>query len=100
MSPKRFASLLLVLVFPIALPAVAASPVEVMIVGTFHMDNPGQDLHHLKVDDVLADKRQRELADVATGLMRFKPNVVMLESQRRDAGAATLPRYREYLAGT
>ena len=80
--------------------ATAAAPVEVMILGTFHMDNPGHDLHNMKVDDVLTEKRQKELADVAEHLMHFKPNVVMLESQRRDPGAATLPRYRQYLAGT
>ncbi|MGH8173222.1 MAG: DUF5694 domain-containing protein, partial [Rhodanobacteraceae bacterium] len=44
-------------------------------------------------------KRQKELADVADHLMKFKPTAVMLESQKRDPGAATLPRYREYLAG-
>jgi uncharacterized protein DUF5694 len=80
--------------------AVAAPPVEVMVLGTFHMDNPGLDLHNMKVDDVLTPKRQKELADVAARLMRFKPTVVMVESQRRDPGAATLPRYREYVAGT
>ena len=83
-----------------SLAAAAAPPVEVMIVGTFHMDNPGHDLHNMKVDDVLTEKRQKELVEVAERLMRFKPNVVMVESQRRDAGAATLPRYRQYLAGT
>jgi len=80
--------------------ASAAEPVQVMILGTFHMDNPGRDLHNMKVDDVLTDKRQKELTDVATHLLKFKPTAVMLEAQRRDPGAATLPRYREYLAGS
>ena len=75
-------------------------PVEVMIVGTFHMDNPGHDLHNMKVDDVLTARRQKELADVTERLARFRPTAVMVESQRRDPGASTLPRYREYLAGT
>lgn len=80
--------------------AASPAPVRVMVVGTFHLDNPGQDLHNMKVDDVTTPKRQKELVDVADRLMRFKPTAVMLESQRRDPGAATLPRYREYLAGT
>lgn len=75
-------------------------PIRVMVIGTFHLDNPGQDLHNMKVDDVSTPKRQKELADVAERLMRFRPTSVMVESQRRDPGAATLPRYREYLAGT
>lgn len=80
--------------------AAAPAPVRVMVVGTFHLDNPGQDLHNMKVDDVSTPKRQKELADVAASLLRFQPTAVMVESQRRDPGAATLPRYREYLAGT
>jgi hypothetical protein len=39
-----------------------ARPVEVMVVGVFHMANPGHDLHNLKVDDVLEPKRQGEIA--------------------------------------
>ena len=101
MSAKQGVSIVLATMLALAtLSAAAAAPVEIMIVGTFHMDNPGHDLHNMKVDDVLTEKRQKELADVAAGLMRFKPNVVMVESQRRDPGAATLPRYRQYLAGT
>ena len=80
--------------------AATPAPIRVMVIGTFHLDNPGQDLHNMKVDDVSTPKRQKELADVAERLMRFRPTSVMVESQRRDPGAATLPRYREYLAGT
>src|ERR1700752_76966 len=101
MSETQRVSIVLAAVLALtSLSSAAASPVEVMIVGTFHMDNPGHDLHNMNVDDVLTEKRQKELADVAERLMRFKPNVVMVESQRRDPGAATLPRYRQYLAGT
>ena len=101
MYPRQRVSIVVAAMLALAtLSATAAAPVEVMIVGTFHMDNPGHDLHNMKVDDVLTEKRQKELADVAERLMRFKPNVVMVESQRRDPGAATLPRYRQYLAGT
>jgi hypothetical protein len=93
-----FAALLVASITPVH--AASPEPVRVMVVGTFHLDNPGQDLHNMKVDDVSTPKRQKELADVAERLMRFKPTSVMVESQRRDPGAATLARYREYLAGT
>ena len=89
-------SLLLAVVAPLAY---AAQPVEVLVLGTFHMDNPGRDLHNMQVDDVLAPKRQRELEDVARSLARFAPTKVMVEAQRRDAGAATLPAYRLFKAG-
>ncbi len=34
---------------------------EVMLVGTFHMSNPGADLHNVKVDNMLAPQRQTEV---------------------------------------
>jgi hypothetical protein len=77
----------------------AAEPVEVLLLGTFHMDNPGRDLHNMQVDDVLTPKRQQELEDVAKALARFAPTKVMVEAQRRDPGAATLPRYRLFKEG-
>lgn len=94
---RRLALLLsLALAFPAAR---AAEPVQVLVLGTFHMDNPGHDLHNMQVDDVLAPKRQQELEEVSKSLARFAPTKVMVEAQRRDPGAATLPRYRLYLAG-
>jgi len=72
-------------------PAFAAEPVSVMIVGDFHMSNPGHDLHNTQVDDVLAPKRQAEIAAVADGLAKFKPTMVAVEwpsditDQRYDA---------------
>jgi hypothetical protein len=55
------------------------APTQVMIVGTFHLDNPGRDVFNVQVDDVLAKERQAELADIATALARFKPTEVMVE---------------------
>ncbi|BCT93574.1 hypothetical protein LYSHEL_25990 [Lysobacter helvus] len=55
------------------------APTKVMIVGTFHLDNPGRDVFNVQVDDVLAKKRQAELADVAASLAKFAPTEVMVE---------------------
>jgi len=38
-----------------------AKPVELMVVGMYHMSNPGHDLHGAKSDDVLQPARQTEL---------------------------------------
>lgn len=54
-------------------------PTQVMIVGTFHLDNPGKDVFNVQVDDVMTKKRQAEIADVATSLARFNPTEVMVE---------------------
>lgn len=56
-----------------------AAPVQVMVLGTYHMDNPGQDLVNLRAADVLTPQRQAELAAVAEALARFKPTVVAVE---------------------
>jgi hypothetical protein len=56
-----------------------AQPVQVMVLGTYHFDNPGRDLHNPKVDDVLKPQRQRELEALATALVQFRPNKIMVE---------------------
>lgn len=55
------------------------APAEVMIVGTYHFSNPGQDQHNVKSDDVLTPARQRQLQAIAKGLMRFHPTLVAVE---------------------
>lgn len=77
-------------------PAPSSPPVEVMVVGVYHMGNPGRDLHNLQVDDVLAPKRQGEIAAVTDALARFRPTTVAVEWPK-DTTAA---RYARYLAGT
>ena len=57
----------------------APRPVEVMVVGTFHMANPGRDIHNMQVDDVRTPRRQREIAAVTAGLARFRPTRVAVE---------------------
>jgi Family of unknown function (DUF5694) len=74
----------------------ATKPVEVMVVGVFHMANPGHDIHNLKVDDVLEPKRQGEIAAVTDALARFKPSKVGVEWP----ADLVAERYKQYLAGT
>ena len=67
-----------------------------MILGTFHMSNPGRDMHNARIEDVLTPKHQADLARGVNGLAKFKPTRVMVEW---DAGP-TDERYAKYLAGT
>ncbi len=69
---------------------------KVMIVGTFHLDNPGRDVFNVHVDDVLTGRRQSELAGIAKSLARFAPTVVMVEWPE----ALTDERYASFRAGT
>jgi len=56
------------------------APVQVMVLGTYHFANPGQDLHNMKVDNVLTPEKQAELADLAERLARFKPTKIAVEA--------------------
>jgi hypothetical protein len=53
---------------------------DFLFVGTYHMDNPGRDVHSSRVDDVLTEKRQNEIKEVARLLERYRPTKVMVES--------------------
>jgi Family of unknown function (DUF5694) len=89
------ASLSAALLFLTPVTRAADAPVQVMIVGDFHMSNPGQDLHNVQVDDVLTPARQAEIAAVTNGLKRFAPTVVAAEWPA-DLAAQ---RYADYRAG-
>jgi len=83
--------------WPVAAAAAAPpQPIEVMVVGVFHMANPGRDIHNLKVDDVLEPKRQAQIAAVTDALARFKPTKVGVEWP----ADLVADRYKQYLAGT
>ncbi len=74
-------------------------PVDVIVLGTFHFDNPGQDIANMQVDDVLAPKRQAEIAAILEGLARFKPTKVFVESRRRVPGTTFSETYRTFRQG-
>ncbi len=58
----------------------ATAPIEVMVLATYHMANPGHDAANMQVDDVLQPKRQRELEAVAKQLESFRPTKIAVEA--------------------
>lgn len=52
---------------------------RVLLVGTYHFANPGQDVHNVKSVDVLAAERQRENEAVTRALAHFEPTRVAVE---------------------
>ena len=81
----------------LALPALPQQRAEVMVLGVYHMDNPGHDIFNTKADDVLSPKRQAEMAQVIAVLKEFRPTKIALEG---DVSSDRLPkRYAEYVAG-
>jgi len=62
------------------------------------MNNPGQDLHNTKADDVLAPKGQAEIDELTAVLARFRPTKIAVEWDAGDQ--AGLDRvFGEYVAG-
>lgn len=68
---------------------------QVMILGTWHMDNPGLDYANATSDDVLQPHRQAEIAAVAQALAEFRPTRIAIEAEpSRDS--AWNARYQAY----
>ena len=59
-------------------------PIEVMVLGSYHMSNPGQDVHNARIDPVTTPRKQAQLEAVAEALARFRPTAVAVERIARD----------------
>lgn len=57
-----------------------APAADFLFLGSYHMGNPGRDVHNTHADDVLAAKRQQEIAEVARLVERYRPTKVMVEA--------------------
>ncbi len=71
--------------------------IPVLLVGSYHMANPGLDRFNLKADDVLTPARQVEITALVQRLASFRPSKVLIEQPWQDSAVAT--DYRAYLAG-
>ncbi len=90
-----------------AMPAVAGQPpaggaaprarAEVLVLGVYHMANPGRDVFNMQADDVLAPGRQAEIAALCEVLARFHPTKIAVE---RGVWDDRVPKdYADYLVG-
>jgi hypothetical protein len=83
-----------------AIPGLAQDPIskpEILILGTYHMANPGRDIFNMQADDVLAPKRQQEIAQLMDVLKKFRPTKIAIESS---VDSDRRPKqYADYLAG-
>lgn len=70
---------------------------EIMVLGTYHMSNPGRDIYNMQADDVLAPQRQQEIAQMMEVLKKFHPTKIAIEA---DIGSERVAKeYSDYLAG-
>jgi hypothetical protein len=70
---------------------------EVLVLGVYHMANPGHDLFNMQADDVRAPKRQQEIAKLIEVLKRFNPSKIAIESNIYSQRSGK--EYADYLAG-
>lgn len=71
------------------------APIQMMVLGAYHFENPGQDTNNIKVDNVLTSTRQKQLDAVARALLAFRPNRVMVEMES-NAPQSEVIRYRDF----
>lgn len=70
---------------------------EILVLGTYHMANPGHDVFNISADDVLSPKRQAEIGELLEVLKRFKPTKIAIEATVYDDRRPK--QYADYLAG-
>jgi uncharacterized protein DUF5694 len=92
----RAVAIVLLVFTPIVAWSEPDKPIEVMVVGDFHMANPGADLHDPTVDDMLSARRQAQIEAVDQALARFGPTLVAAEGDADEVAEG----YPKYLDGT
>jgi hypothetical protein len=70
---------------------------EILVLGTYHMSNPGHDIYNMQADDVLSPKRQQDIAQLIEVLKRFRPTRIAIEADVRNQRVGQ--EYSDYLAG-
>ncbi len=69
---------------------------EVLVLGVYHMANPGLDVFNMEADDPRSSQRQREIAELQAVLKKFKPTKIAVE---HNSQTSLNQRYKKYLSG-
>ncbi len=70
-----------------------------VILGTYHMGTPGNNVVNPKVADVTTPERQKQIVELVEKLKRFKPTKIVIECDLED-DAKTQEIYNQYLSGS
>jgi hypothetical protein len=70
---------------------------EILVLGTYHMSNPGHDLYNMQADDVQSPKRQQEIAQLIDVLKKFHPTKIAIEADTQSQKVGK--EYSDYVAG-
>jgi hypothetical protein len=69
-----------------------------VVLGSYHMENPGRDRAKSEVDDVLQPERQKEIAELVGLLNAFKPTKIAVECSAKNQTKIEND-YQKYLKG-
>ena len=75
-----------------------APKAQVMMLGLFHFDNPGNDVAKTKSFDVLSEESQAYLKTLAENIQKFRPTKILLEYDLKNQ-TILQQRYDDYLIG-
>ena len=71
--------IIFILLFTFHLSVQAQQKIRVLVIGSYHMGNPGLDKFNMEADDISVPKRQKEIEDFVTLLSSFKPTKICVE---------------------
>ena len=69
-----------------------------VVLGTYHMGTPGNNVVNGKVDDVSSSERQEQMVQLVRKLKQIKPTKIVVECDLED-DAKTQEKYDKYLSG-
>ena len=91
--------ILLVLLCQFIVAQKSIKPTEILVIGTYHFNNPGMDVAQFKVLDIMGEKPQKQLDEISTAIALYKPTKIFTEWELKDQ--LTLDTlYNKYLEGT
>jgi hypothetical protein len=70
-----------------------------VILGTYHMGTPGNNVVNPKVADITTPERQKQIVELVQKLKKFKPTKIVLECDHPEADAKIQELYNKYLSG-
>jgi hypothetical protein len=72
---------------------------KIMVLGSYHMANPGADVFNMQADDVLSPNRQKEMEELVSLLLKYKPTKIILEVSS-SIDSLYNDRYQAYVNGS
>lgn len=79
---KKIILLLFVTQFSIA--QTQKKPTEILVIGTYHFNNPGMDVAKYKVLDIMGEKPQKQLDEISNAIEKFKQTKIFTEWELKD----------------